>query len=71
VIAEAGPDRVQDDIAANLEQVGLVLDQDRAEAGLEDVSLAPVPLVEVTGVAPFSCRIPSEMFASGVSTTRW
>ena len=46
----AGPDRVPDDVAGDLEEVGLALDEDRLEAPLEDVSVAPVTPVEVLRV---------------------
>ncbi|MFN8188465.1 MAG: hypothetical protein U0R69_15450 [Gaiellales bacterium] len=44
--ANAGPDRVQNDIASKLEQVGLTLDENRRVTALKHVTDAPMPAVE-------------------------
>src|SRR5690349_7024504 len=45
-----GPDRVQDDVAADLQQIALLVDQDRLVAPLEDVPHAPVSSIVGLGV---------------------
>jgi hypothetical protein len=50
-VAEPGCDRVDNDVAARLAEVGLVLDDAGGEAVAEDVAVAVVAFVVVTGIA--------------------
>src|SRR5437867_13211098 len=49
LLAEPGSDRVEDDIARELDEV-LALDEACAEAALEEVAVEPVPAVEQLGI---------------------
>ena len=67
----ASADRVHHHIAAKLEQMRFALHQNCLVAALEDVPGPPVRPVGRWVKTPFSCRMPRDRFALGVSTSRW
>ena len=67
----AGADRVRHHMAAELQEMRLALDQNSLVAALEDVPGPPSGPVGRWVKTPFSCRMPPDRFAIGVSTSRW
>jgi hypothetical protein len=70
---ETCPDRVQHDVAAKLQQIGVLVHQDGLVASLQDVPHSLVAAIERLGVnteTPFSRRMPRSRLASGVSISR-